>query len=65
MTEDEYYRAVTRLGLSPSAVSTVYLTKDRESHSVPLASRYTPEQRAEIIQKLRRIMGVEMRRKAE
>lgn len=57
MTEEQYYYAVRRLGLLPSDVPDVFRTTDGDCYNVPDAARYTPEQRQEIIDKLRMRMG--------
>jgi hypothetical protein len=58
MTSDEYYAAVRRLGLRPSPVPNIYLDATHDVHSVPDATNRTPEQRAEIIEKLKGLLGI-------
>ncbi len=58
MTHEEYYAAVRRLGLRPSVVPNVYVTSSMDVHSVPDAAHRTPEQRTEIIEKLKEVMGI-------
>jgi hypothetical protein len=58
MTEEEYYAQVSKLGLRPSKIPTVYQTADGDPYNVPMPGRYTPEQRAEFIERLKTIMGV-------
>jgi hypothetical protein len=58
MTVDEYYAAVRRLGLRPSSVPHTYFTSMMEVHSVPDATNRTPEQRVEIIEKLKGLLGI-------
>ncbi len=58
MTYEEFYAAVRRLGLRPSAVPNVFLTATHDVHSVPDATDKTPAQRAEIIEKLKEVMGI-------
>jgi hypothetical protein len=58
LTDGQYYVQVRNLGLRPTPVRTVFVTPQGEYHSVPDASRYTAEQRAEIIDRLKLVMGV-------
>jgi hypothetical protein len=58
MTYEEYYAAVRRLGLRPSSVPHVYFTSTMDVHPVPDATNRTPEQRAEIIAKLKERLGI-------
>jgi hypothetical protein len=58
MTCEQYYAAVRRLGLNPSTSPTVYVSKFGDCYNVPLAERYTPEQRAEIIDQLKELLGI-------
>jgi len=57
MTVEEYYAAVRQLGLRPSSVKNVYLDRANEAHSVPDATRKTPEERAEILEFLREMVS--------
>lgn len=56
MTEKEYYVEVHKLGLSATSIPNVYIDRNREVHSVPLAANYSSEQRVEIIERLKRLM---------
>jgi hypothetical protein len=58
MTNEEYYGNVRRLGLKPSQVPTVYFSSTMEAYNVPDGSKRTPEQRAEIIEYLKRALGI-------
>jgi antitoxin component of RelBE/YafQ-DinJ toxin-antitoxin module len=58
MTEEEYYAAVRRLGLKPSAVPNIYFTSTMDVHSVPSSAGRTPAQRAETIEKLKELLGI-------
>lgn len=58
MTVNEYYAMVRRLGLQETNVPHVYRTSTGEIHRVPDATQYTDEQRAEIIERLKRLLGV-------
>jgi hypothetical protein len=58
MTVDEYYAAVRRLGLRPSNVPHIYFTSSMDVHAVPDGTTKTPEQRAEIIEKLKELLGI-------
>jgi hypothetical protein len=58
MTNEEYYAAVRRLGLHPSRVPHVYFTSSMDVHSVPNAASRTPEERSEIIEKLKERLGI-------
>ncbi len=58
MTEEEYYSVVAKLGLRPTQVPTVYVTGQGDLYNVPIAARYTAEQRAEIIERLKMRMGI-------
>lgn len=65
MTEEEYYGVVARLGLRPTNVPTVYATGSGDLYNVPLANRYTAEQRQEIIEHLKICMGIGLRQDSE
>ena len=58
MTIEEYYAAVRRLGLRPSNVPHVYVTSSMDVYSVPDAAKFTSEQRAEIIERLKARLGI-------
>jgi hypothetical protein len=58
MTYEEYYAAVRRLGLRPSNVPHVYFTSTMDVHAVPDATKLTPEQRVEVIEKLKERLGI-------
>lgn len=59
MTVDEYYAAVRRLGLRPSRVPHIYFTSSMdEVHPVPDPTNRTQEQREEIIEKLKALLGI-------
>jgi hypothetical protein len=53
----EYYAAVAQLGLRRSMVPDIFLDLTGEIYSVPNPARFTPEERAEIIEKLRTRVG--------
>jgi hypothetical protein len=61
MTVDEYYAAVRRLGLRPSAVPNIFLTSATEVFSVPDPTHRTQEEREEIIEKLKGLLGINPR----
>lgn len=52
LTVEEYYTAVDRLQLKPTAVPHIYWSQDGMSHNVPDGTRYTPQQRARLIERL-------------
>ena len=58
MTVEEYYAAVRRLGLMRTNVATVYRSASGDLHNIPDPARYTPEQRAEIIERLRATLDI-------
>lgn len=58
MTVEEYYATVRSLGLSPTKVPTVFETAYRELHNVPDPRPFTAEQRREIIERLKELLGV-------
>jgi hypothetical protein len=58
MTIDEYYGAVRRLGLMPSRVPHVYVSSTGEVQNVPDPANRLPEQRREIIEKLKLMFGI-------
>jgi hypothetical protein len=58
MTIDEYYAEVRRLGLRPSAIPHIYLSRTNDVHSVPDANYQSPEQRSETIVRLKFVMGI-------
>lgn len=58
MTVQEFYATVRRLGLRPSSVPHVYLTVSGDVHSVPDATTLSPEQRGEVLDKLRERLGI-------
>ena len=58
MTIDEYYAAVSRLGLRPSSVPDVWLNATHDVYSVPDVTDRTPEQRAEIVEKIKERLGI-------
>jgi hypothetical protein len=55
MTEEEYWAAVRWAGLTPTARPGVFLDKDGMPRSVPHPARFTPEQRAVIVEEFRAI----------
>jgi hypothetical protein len=57
LTEEEYYAAVTRLGLRPKT-KTTFVDASGEARNVPLASEQTPVQRVETIAMIKLLMGV-------
>ena len=59
MTQEEYYRAVRRLGLKPTGVLTVWVNSTGEFFNVPDCTNYTLEQRAETIEMLKRTLGID------
>jgi len=59
MTPDSYYAEVKKLGLTPSKnVLTVFLDSEGMTYNVPSPHDKTPEQREEIIAKLKGLLGV-------
>jgi hypothetical protein len=58
MNEDQYFAAARRFGLKPTNVPGVWATSTGEFHNVPDASRMTPDQRAETIEVLKRLLGI-------
>jgi hypothetical protein len=53
VTVDEYYAAISRLGLKPTRVAHVYVcTATGEHQYVPDASKYSPDDRAKVIARL-------------
>jgi hypothetical protein len=58
LTNEEYYAAVKRLGLRPSNVPHIYVTSDGDVHPVPDGTKHTPEQKAEIVEKLKGTFGI-------
>jgi hypothetical protein len=58
MTLEQYYTAVRRLGPHPSKVPHVYFNSLMDVYPVPDATNRTPEQRAEIIEKLKERLGI-------
>jgi hypothetical protein len=58
MTIEEYFAAVRRLGLKPSAVPGIYFTSTMDVHSVPDPTNMTPEQRAETIERKKAALGI-------
>ena len=58
MTVDEYRAIVRRLGLSPTNVPGVFRSASADVHNVPDPTRYTPEQRVEMIERLKAAMGI-------
>jgi hypothetical protein len=58
MTIEEYFAAVRRLGLRPSAVPGVYFTSTMDVHSIPDPTNMTPQQRAETIEKKKAALGI-------
>jgi hypothetical protein len=65
MTIDEYYAIVKRLGLRPTNVANVYRTPTGEFQGVPDARAFAPEQRAEIIERLKALMGISSERDSD
>lgn len=51
-TVTDYYAAVARLGLRKTPVAEVFAGLDGMHYSVPAPGRYTPDQRARIIEVL-------------
>ena len=58
MTVDEYRAVVRRLGLTPTNVPNVFRSGSGDVHNVPDPLRYTPDQRAELIERLKATMGI-------
>lgn len=58
MDGEQYFAAVRRLGLSPTGIPQVYRTAYGDVYSVPDPAEYTPDQRAELIEKLKERLGV-------
>ena len=58
MTVDEYRAIIRRLGLTPTNVPGVFRSTSGDVHNVPDPQRYTPEQRVELIERLKASMGV-------
>jgi hypothetical protein len=58
MTLEEYHRAARRLGLKPTNVPNVWANSTGEFYSVPDATNYTLDQRAETIEMLKRNLGI-------
>jgi hypothetical protein len=52
MMVSDFYAAVTHLGLRRTAVAGVFVGTDGTYYNVPHPARYTPEQRARIIEML-------------
>jgi hypothetical protein len=57
MTIDEYWAAVRRLGLRPHT-GNVFVTSTGDFYRVPDPTKYTSEDRVEIIEKLKVRMGI-------
>lgn len=58
MTEEEYMAGVRRLGLRPTNVPWVYSTETFDVYNVPDPSKYTFDQRPEVLTQLKRRMGI-------
>jgi hypothetical protein len=58
MTVEEYWTAVRRLGLRATKVRGVYVTSRGDYYSVLDPADRTPEQRLEMIEKLKVMMGI-------
>jgi hypothetical protein len=58
VTVEEYLAEINRLNLRPSNVSEVYLDSSGGVHNVPDPRRYTFEQRPEILDQVKRAMGI-------
>lgn len=58
MTQEDYYRAARRLGLKPTSVPNVWANSSGEFYNVPDCTNFTPEQRAETIEFLKRNLGI-------
>lgn len=58
MDGQQYYAAVKRLGLNPTNIPHVYVNVYEEVFNVPDPANYTPDQRVEIIEKLKERLGV-------
>jgi len=58
MTPEQYFVEVKKLGLTPSRVRGVFIDSDGLTRNVPHPEGKTPEQRVEIIAKLKFAMGV-------
>jgi hypothetical protein len=58
VTPEQYYAEVKKLSLTPTRIATVFVDADGMTYTVPSPRDRTPEQRAEIIAKLKFIMGV-------
>jgi len=62
MTPDAYFVEIKKLGLTPSKnVQTVYLDSDGMTYNVPSPHDKTPEQREEMIVKLKERLGITIR----
>jgi hypothetical protein len=57
MTIDQYWAAV-RLGLRETGIPDVFVTSHGEFHSVPNPTNLEPDERAEVIEKLKMLMGI-------
>ena len=58
MTVEEYYAAVRRMNLHPTNVPTVYRTPGGDLYNVPLGSGLSATGRAEMIEILKRELGL-------
>jgi hypothetical protein len=58
VTPDQSYAEHKKLGLSPTAIPTIFIDRDDMTHPVPLPYDKTPEQRAEIVAMRKFLMGV-------
>lgn len=58
MTIEQYYATVRRLGLKPTTTPNVYANSAGEFYNVPDASNFTPEQRVETLEVLKRLLGI-------
>lgn len=61
MTEAEYYAAISKLGLRPTKVPQVFVTGYGEVHSVPHPGEFTPDQLVEVLDRIKRTMGISWR----
>jgi hypothetical protein len=58
MTVEEYWAVVRRLGLRVTGIPGVYVTSRGDYYSVLDPKDRTPEQRVEMIEKLKVLMGI-------
>ena len=58
MTVDEYWAAVRRVGLRATGIPDVFITARGDVYSVRDPTNLKPEERAEVIEKLKILMGI-------